>query len=1173
MSSQIDINKLSPEELELFADINKDPIAFGETFLIVPSDDHEPKPFRANYSQRAIMRAKKKTVYIACLSRDSQVIDPITLRPIPIYQAEHVRKTLCFDFYQNKLVWTNCTWSESGQKKCIKLNLGSGIDISPSEDHEVYERKKGWIRTDTLKIGDKILSPSVISIQGSLIRSDVILKECVERGLRNGTFDDEVFQYTDDCLSSFFLHLWESVGRLLHNETQISFMVHSRDLALELHHLLLRLEITCRIDEDGNVFIDEPIDLNFFLNTIGYDCPIHDAKSPRRWEIVTDIKRIGLRDVYDLSVEHEDHNFLASDIIVHNCSRRSGKSMCLTVLALWHAITKNNKKILFFANSSKQVDAWFEVLDGWIRSSEFVKSFQDPKGINRSSPQRRSFITNSYIAGYILTDQESCRGLTSDVCLPYKERVLTDIGYLPIGDIVEKGLGEKVLSYNPKTEQLEWKKILKRITNPLLDRQYNILETPFGELCCTEDHPIFTERGYIQANELLKGDIIYYDNTRNDFNCSGKTSSIRNNVGRRILCITHEREQECTIDNETWTEAKGLLRLEVQSVKQMVPQSTTLRGESRLRRNLPYCGEYVSSSIHRNNKPVLPKQEENNYKRNIRPIRSFRNSSMVHGRWFPFQIHFSTTYRGIFRTGEYLNSRIFNEKTKWPSYSETIQNVPQNRNSNGSQDSFNRNDKGISTRIYDVQDRYSISEDNKKMSILPERILPSSQCSRKDRTFLLSGMCYNKIQGIQERPGKSNQVEYKKKRIGKTEEVVYDLTIEDNHNFFAEGILISNCFVDEAQSLSDDDWSVLKPIMVGDMYRSAHIRNYLAGTIKEPTGQFYHRVKKQGGDEVTNLIFIPVTKNKDYTEEMIRAIRLEVSEAEFQTEFLLEVGTSEDSVFNSKDIQRAATDDMYYGKQNIKESSNFFRFMGVDWDKVQAGTNIAVVQYNKITQDMQVIYREEVEKGKFSYTAAVAKVIELYMHFAPDIVTADQGQGEKQWEDLVLESERRGLDLHNRLIKLPFQSKVEVPNMLTGEIERKLIKPLLVGILQSKLQESRLKFPAEDDVLKNQLLGYKIKKTTENTIKYSSSNEHIIDCLSFCAYGIWLCFENIMGQRYLERNADFQVIENETNKFTDERLLENFWSQLEGERSLGEGVDVFRSSFSMNGPGPMRSSW
>ncbi|OGC76983.1 hypothetical protein A2619_03475 [candidate division WWE3 bacterium RIFOXYD1_FULL_39_9] len=92
------------------------------------------------------------------------------------------------------------------------------------------------------------------------------------------------------------------------------------------------------------------------------------------------------------------------------------------------------------------------------------------------------------------------------VCLPYNQKIDTEIGRVEIGKIVKEKLEIKVVSFNHKTNKTELSKIEKYFENEGRDIFEIELEdgTTFR---CTEDHPVYVNgKGYIQARELTEED-------------------------------------------------------------------------------------------------------------------------------------------------------------------------------------------------------------------------------------------------------------------------------------------------------------------------------------------------------------------------------------------------------------------------------------------------------------------------------------------------------------------------------------------------------------------------------------------------------------------------------------------------------------------------------------------
>lgn len=97
-------------------------------------------------------------------------------------------------------------------------------------------------------------------------------------------------------------------------------------------------------------------------------------------------------------------------------------------------------------------------------------------------------------------------------CLGYDTPILTDSGYIRIGDIVTNRLDVSVYSYNEATKQIELKPVVdyheNLISRPMLRLKF---ETNRGikEIRCTPDHKLLTSnRGWVEAQDLTEHDDI-----------------------------------------------------------------------------------------------------------------------------------------------------------------------------------------------------------------------------------------------------------------------------------------------------------------------------------------------------------------------------------------------------------------------------------------------------------------------------------------------------------------------------------------------------------------------------------------------------------------------------------------------------------------------------------------
>ena len=92
-------------------------------------------------------------------------------------------------------------------------------------------------------------------------------------------------------------------------------------------------------------------------------------------------------------------------------------------------------------------------------------------------------------------------------CFDYNTLITTDIGNLKIGDIVENKIKCNILSYNTKTNKLEYEPILNYYKNVTINSKCLQISTSFNSFICTSSHKVYTlNKGWVQADELEIGD-------------------------------------------------------------------------------------------------------------------------------------------------------------------------------------------------------------------------------------------------------------------------------------------------------------------------------------------------------------------------------------------------------------------------------------------------------------------------------------------------------------------------------------------------------------------------------------------------------------------------------------------------------------------------------------------
>lgn len=106
-------------------------------------------------------------------------------------------------------------------------------------------------------------------------------------------------------------------------------------------------------------------------------------------------------------------------------------------------------------------------------------------------------------------------------CLSKDMRVVTEHGLIPISQLARKKQKLQVRSWNEKRQCAEWKPItnwlIRKESKPVLWRRILLAGMQGrGGLCVTPDHKILTGRGWIEARDVVTGDVVLQEGTLHD---------------------------------------------------------------------------------------------------------------------------------------------------------------------------------------------------------------------------------------------------------------------------------------------------------------------------------------------------------------------------------------------------------------------------------------------------------------------------------------------------------------------------------------------------------------------------------------------------------------------------------------------------------------------------------
>jgi intein/homing endonuclease len=253
-------------------------------------------------------------------------------------------------------------------------------------------------------------------------------------------------------------------------------------------------------------------------------------------------------------------------------------------------------------------------------------------------------------------------------------------------------------------------------------------------------------------------------------------------------------------------------------------------------------------------------------------------------------------------------------------------------------------------------------------------------------------------------------------------------------------------------------------------------------------------------------IYVPITDNPDWSPERIEEIRSYVSDMEWEQEYCAEFPSLGENAIRKEDIQ-ACQFKFNYDANYPRTGAP--RVMGVDWDKVQAGVNVAIVEMNPLTGKHRIVYREEMPRSAYSLTNAVNRIIALSSTFDPDFIYCDRGFNEMGVETLKLHGlNHPSTQLHKKVVGVSFSEHVEIPDPVDGKVVQKRFKGVMVNLLFKLLEDHRLEFPQSDKEFEKQLSNYKIISISDAGLKTASKKEHIFDAVGLACWGLFHKFAN-----------------------------------------------------------------
>jgi len=334
-------------------------------------------------------------------------------------------------------------------------------------------------------------------------------------------------------------------------------------------------------------------------------------------------------------------------------------------------------------------------------------------------------------------------------------------------------------------------------------------------------------------------------------------------------------------------------------------------------------------------------------------------------------------------------------------------------------------------------------------------------------------------------------------------------------------------YLDEADYLAPDDIGTLF-VLLQQTKAGERDAKYLWAS-STPTGKHQHFYEWSHNPRFKEFHY-PSWVNPMWTVKMEEEFREIYGQGlQWDHEVAAEWGEEMEGVYAHQYIDRAIQlSEMFlgnngmwdYNKQEPKAGCVYT--MGVDWNTSRNGVQIVICEYDTtlVTNEdleagmkgrVRIATRVSIDAKEFTQSKAVEKIIELNYTWQPKAIYVDQGYGSTQIEDLRRWGNANPeSQMLARLKPIDFSTTQEVHDPVTKQINKKPMKPFMVGNAVTFFEKNVILLNRADKDFEKQLRDYTVaRRSRDGRPVYSEGNDHVLDAFNLCMLAFTLEFTDL----------------------------------------------------------------